>query len=157
MERAGSGCARLELCGHRPENPYSGSAVNDRDTANAETAAHAEALFQRGLDLLTAGAAREAARAFRAAIAADGQHLDAYYGLVRALREAGQLERSIGAALALTVLTPRDPRAHAALALALRQAGHLPEAQKASARARVLEWKSALQSALQEPEQDPRA
>ena len=122
--------------------------MTERDTANAET------LAQRGLDLLSGGAPHEAARSFRAAIAADAQYMDAYYGLVRALREAGQLEGSIGAALAITVLTPGDSRAHEALAFSLRLAGHLREAQTAAARARVLEWKSALQSPAQAPEPD---
>lgn len=117
--------------------------MTHRDTAKAHT------LVRRGLDLLTAGAPLPAAGAFRAAIAADDRNVDAHHWLVRALRQAGHLERSIGAALALTVLTPRDPRAHAALAQSLRQAGHLREAHTAEARARVLEWKSALETAPQ--------
>lgn len=112
----------------------------DRDPEDAD------ALVQRGHDLLGSGAPLDAARMFRAAIAADEGHVEAHHGLVRALREGGRLERSIGAALALTVLTPRDPRAHAALALSLRQAGNVREAETAAARARALEWKSALET-----------
>lgn len=109
----------------------------------------ADALAQRGLDLLAAGSPAEAAAAFRAAIAADPNHVEAHHGLVRALRDAGRLEQSIGAALALTVLTPQDPLAHTALSISLQQAGHIPEAEAAAARARVLEWKIALQSPLE--------
>jgi thioredoxin-like negative regulator of GroEL len=101
--------------------------------------------FQHGLDLLAAGDAAEAARAFRAAIASDEHFYEAHHGLVRALREDGQLEPAIGAALALTALT-QDPLAHTALSISLQTAGHIPEAEAAAARARILEWKVQLQS-----------
>jgi thioredoxin-like negative regulator of GroEL len=110
----------------------------------------AEELSQRGLELLAAGQAAEAAREFRAAIAADDTHVEAHHGLVRALRDAGLLEAAVGAALALTVLTPHDPLAHTALSISLQTAGHIPEAEAAAARARVLEWKIALQSPPEE-------
>jgi tetratricopeptide (TPR) repeat protein len=106
----------------------------------------AEALSQRGLALLAENKPAEAARAFRAAIAANGKHVEAHHGLVRALRDAGRLEESIGAALALTVLTPQDPLAHTALSISLQAAGHVPEAEAAAAKARILEWKIALQT-----------
>lgn len=111
--------------------------------ANTPTA---EELCQRGLDLLAAGSAAESAEAFRAAIAVDERHVEAHHGLVRALRDAGRLEQAVGAALALTALTPADPLAHTALSISLQHAGHVPEAETAAARARVLEWKIQLQS-----------
>jgi Flp pilus assembly protein TadD len=100
----------------------------------------------KGIDLLAAGRAGEAVDAFREAIAADPAHHEAHHGLVRALRDAGRLEQSIGAALALTALTPNDPLAHAALSISLQHAGHVPEAEAAAARARVLEWKIQLET-----------
>ena len=106
----------------------------------------AEEYLQAGMDLLAAGSPTEAVRAFRAAIACDPTQFDAHHGLVRALRDAGQLEPSIAAALALTALTPNDPVAHTALSVSLQKAGHIPEAEAAAARARVLEWKIQLQS-----------
>jgi Flp pilus assembly protein TadD len=106
----------------------------------------AEELSQQGMDLLATGRAAEAARAFRAAIAADERYYEAHHGLVRALRDAGQLENAIGAALALTALTPNDPLAHTALSISLQTAGHVPEAEAAAAKARILEWKAQLQS-----------
>lgn len=107
---------------------------------------NADTLSDQGLDLLAGGRAAEAARLFRAAIAADEGHVEAHHGLVRALREAGRLEESVGAALALTVLTPGDPLAHTALSISLQAGGHIPEAEAAAARAKVLEWRIALQS-----------
>ena len=106
----------------------------------------ADSLAQPGLDLLADGRPAEAAEAFRAAIAADSTHIEAYHGLVRALRDAGQLNQSVGAAMALTTLTPNDPLAHAALSISLQHAGHVPQAETAAARARILEWKQQLQS-----------
>ncbi len=120
---------------------------------NVTNAPIADDHCQRGLDLLAAGSPAEAAEAFRAAIAADPAHVEAHHGLVRALRDAGRLEQSVGAALALTALTPADPLAHTALSISLQTAGHVPEAEAAAARARVLEWKIQLQSP---PEQDPQ-
>lgn len=73
-------------------------------------------------------------------------HIEAHHGLICALRDAGRLEQSIGAALALTALTPNDPLAHTALSISLQTAGHIPQAEAAAAKARVVEWKAQLQS-----------
>jgi len=106
-------------------------------------------IIQRGRELLDAGSATQAARAFRQAIAADPACSEAYHGLISALRDAGQLEQAIGAALAFTAIAPADPSAHAALSISLQAAGHTGEAQTAAARARVLEWKTLLKPAAQ--------
>jgi Flp pilus assembly protein TadD len=110
------------------------------------SATTAEDLTQRGLDKLAAGQPGEAVKKFRAAIAADPEHFEAHHGLVRALRDAGRLEQAVATALALTALTPNDPLAHTALSISLQHAGHIPEAEAAAARARVVEWKIQLQS-----------
>ena len=109
-------------------------------------AAEAEELTRQGLDQLAAGAPDEAVQSFRAAIAADPNYFEAHHGLVRALRDTGRLEQAIGAALALTALTPHDPLAHTALSISLQHAGHVPEAEAAAAKARILEWKAQLNS-----------
>jgi Flp pilus assembly protein TadD len=108
----------------------------------------ADSLAQRGQDLLAGGQAAQAADAFRAALAADPAYVEAHHGLVRALRDAGQLNQSVTAAMVLTLLTPNDPLAHTALSIALQHAGHIPQAEAAAARARILEWKQQLQSPL---------
>jgi Flp pilus assembly protein TadD len=100
----------------------------------------AELLSQRGRDLLAGGRPVEAAKAFRAAIASNENYFEAHHGLVQALREAGRLEQSIAAALALTTLKPYDPIAHSTLSVSLERAGHMKEAEAAAARARVLQW-----------------
>lgn len=106
----------------------------------------AETLSRQGLNQLAEGSAAEAVGSFRAAIAIDSDFYEAHHGLIRALRDAGRLEQSIAAALALTALTPNDPLAHTTLSISLQQAGHVPEAEAAAARARILEWKAELQS-----------
>ena len=105
------------------------------------------------MELLAAGSPDEAAQSFRAAIDAAPAHVEAHHGLVRALRDAGQLEQSVAAAQALAALTPEDPLAHAALSISLQHAGRVPEAEAAAGRARILEWKIQLQSPPQKSEE----
>jgi Flp pilus assembly protein TadD len=120
-------------------NLYPKEVVSEPNTA-------AEELCQRAMDHLAAGDAAGAIESFRSAVAADPNYFEAHHGLIRALRDAGRLEPSIAAALALTALTPDDPLAHTALSISLQLAGHIPEAEAAAARARVLEWKAQLRS-----------
>jgi Flp pilus assembly protein TadD len=103
-------------------------------------------LSQRGLDQLAEGSPADAVESFRGAIVADPNNFEAHHGLIRALRDANRLEQSIAAALALTALTPNDPLAHTALSISLQRAGHIPEAEAAAARARIVEWKVQLQT-----------
>lgn len=106
----------------------------------------AQRLSQQGLEELAASNPAQASQSFRAALAADPNCFEAHHGLVRALRDAGQLEQSVASALALTALTPNDPLAHTALSISLQHAGHVPEAEAAAARARILEWKAELRA-----------
>jgi hypothetical protein len=115
-----------------------------------------EALSRRAAELLASGSPSEAASIFRAAIEAGDapgplppSMFEAHLGLIRALRAAGRLELSIGAALALTALSPSSPQAHVELAISLHRAGHVPQAQAASARARILAWKLMLTEEVQ--------
>jgi Flp pilus assembly protein TadD len=108
------------------------------------TTSRADELSERGVQLLGAGETAEAAQAFREAIAADSGHIEAHHGLIRALCDAERFEAAVAAALALTVLTPHDPLAHTSLSIALQKAGHIPEAEAAAGRARILEWKQQL-------------
>jgi len=126
--------------------PANASAIILKTAVTAPQQPDAEALCQQALDLLAAGEPARAARAFRAAMDADPKNIEAHHGLVRALRDAGKLEQSIGAALALTALTPGDPLAHTALSISLQAAGHIPQAEAAAAQARIVEWKVQLQS-----------
>ena len=132
------------------ESKHSGSPAIILMMNVTDSSAIAESLTQQGLDQLAAGRPAEAAKTFRGAIEAYPAYFEAHHGLVRALRDAGRLEQSVAAALALTTLTPHDPLAHTALSISLQHAGHIPEAEAAAARARVLEWKIQLQSPAEE-------
>ena len=110
----------------------------------------ADELALRGLDLLALRDAAGAAHLFREAIAADPEHIEAHHGLIRALCDSEQFEAAVGAALALTALTPQDPLAHTSLSIALQKGGHIAEAEAAAGRARILEWKQQLAA---EPEE----
>ena len=118
--------------------------VTSREPFVSTAIAHADELSQQATDLLAAGDAPGAAQVFREAITADPGHIEAHHGLIRALGDASQFEAAITAAVALTVLTPQDPLAHTSLSIALQQAGRIPEAENAAARARILEWKQQL-------------
>jgi len=116
----------------------------------------AEQLSQQGMNLLAEGLPIEAERAFRAAIAADAANYEAHHGLIRALRDAGRLEQSIGAALALTALTPMTLCTYDAIYLvAIRRT--IPKRSSIRA-ARVVEWKLQLKSPPDQSsaEKDPR-
>lgn len=110
-----------------------------------------ESLCERALDLLAAGSPAAAAEAFRASITLSQNPaglglVEAHHGLIRALRDSGQLNQSVAAAMALAALTPDDPLAHTALSISLQAAGLVPQAESAAARARVAEWKIQLRS-----------
>jgi Flp pilus assembly protein TadD len=113
----------------------------------------AENLAQHGLEHLHSGNPAAAAESFAAAIAADAQHIEAHHGLVRALIDSGQFDAAINAARRLTELTPDDPLAFAGLSIALQRGGHIPEAESAAGRARILEWKHQLAA---DPAEEPR-
>ncbi len=117
--------------------PGSESTEIARPGSSAEWTEHA-------LERLASGQAAQAAEAFRAALQADYENIEAHHGLVRALCNAGKPDAAVVAALALTVLTPNDPLAHTGLSIALQQAGKIPQAEAAAGRARILEWKQQL-------------
>ena len=114
------------------------------DSQISASTSGADEFSERGVQLLGTGDAVSAAQAFREAIAASFGHIEAHHGLIRSLCDAEQFEAAVAAALALTVLTPQDPLAHTSLSIALQKAGHIPEAEAAAGRARILEWKQQL-------------
>ena len=139
--------ARLPNSASRPQwtaSCYDEEVAPLPESQVSATPSLADQLSERGVQFLAAGDPLAAAQAFREAIAADSGHIEAHHGLIRALRDAEQFEAAVAAALALTVLTPHDPLAHTSLSIALQKAGHVPEAEAAAGRARILEWKQQL-------------
>jgi Flp pilus assembly protein TadD len=114
-------------------------------------------LAQQAMNMLAAGDSRGAVQAFREAIATDPQntgpqHIEAHHGLIRALCDAEQFDAAIAVATALIELTPQDPLAQTSLSIALQKAGHIPEAEAAAGRARILEWKQQLAEPADNPD-----
>jgi tetratricopeptide (TPR) repeat protein len=110
----------------------------------------AEALYDEGLDLLAAGEWRRAAQCFRASFAADPALLDARHGLVRALRDGGAFDDGILAAKALAEIAPEDALAYTALSILYQHKGLIAEAEEASTRAKLLDWKRQLREGKQQ-------
>jgi tetratricopeptide (TPR) repeat protein len=110
----------------------------------------AETLYYEGLDRLAEGDPVRAAACFRAAMVADASLFDARHGLIRALRDAGELDQGIVEAMALTEDAPDDPLAFTALSILYQHKGMIPEAEAASTRAKLLDWKRQLREGKQD-------
>ena len=106
----------------------------------------AEDLYYDAIERLADGRAAEAVELFRAALTANPNFLDARHGLIRALDTAGRLDEGITTALALIADQPDDVLAWTSLSILYQHAGQVPEAEAASAKAKILGWKLELQS-----------
>ena len=106
----------------------------------------AEDLYYDAIERLADGRAAEAVALFRAALAVNPDFLDARHGLIRALDTAGQIDEGIATALALIADEPNDVLAWTSLSILYQHAGRVPEAEAASAKAKILGWKLELQA-----------
>jgi len=106
----------------------------------------AEDLYYDAIERLADGRAAEAVDLFRAALAVNPNFLDARHGLIRALDSAGEVDEGIATALALIADQPDDVLAWTSLSILYQHAGRVPEAEAASAKAKILGWKLELQS-----------
>lgn len=106
--------------------------------------ASAEELYERGVDLFSAGKHDEAIAAYRQALALDETFVDALHGLAMAYAEKGDLGAAIAAAKRITELAPDDPLGFTSLSMFHQRNGQVPEAEQAASQARVLEWKQEL-------------
>jgi len=106
----------------------------------------AEDLYYDAIERLADGRAAEAVALFRAALAVNPDFLDARHGLIRALDTAGEISEGITTALALIVDEPDDVLAWTSLSILYQHAGRVPEAEAASAKAKILGWKLELKN-----------
>jgi tetratricopeptide (TPR) repeat protein len=113
---------------------------------NANNPCSAKDLYYDAIERLADGRAAEAVAGFRAAIVARPGFLDARHGLILALDAAGELDEGIAAALALIADEPDDVLAYTSLSILYQHAGKVPEAEAASAKAKILGWKMELQA-----------
>jgi Flp pilus assembly protein TadD len=110
----------------------------------SETAA-AEALYYEGLDQLATGDAAGAAQTLRRCLEITPGMLDAMHGLIRALRELGELDAAITLAQQLIALDPNDVLAHTSLSILYQHKGMIAEAEAEALKAKLLGWKQYLQ------------
>ncbi|HZR80230.1 MAG TPA: tetratricopeptide repeat protein [Candidatus Binatia bacterium] len=103
-----------------------------------------EELYDSGLDLAFEGDFRGAIEKYRSALALDPSYVDAVHALAMAHKELGQLDEAIEVAKRLCELAPDDILAHTSLSQFYQMKGMIPEAEAASARAKVLDWKRQL-------------
>jgi hypothetical protein len=106
----------------------------------------AEDLYYDAIERLADGRASEAVAGFRAALAIQKNFLDAHHGLILALDADGRVDEGIVVALALIAGEPDDVLAYTSLSILYQHAGRVPEAEAASAKAKILGWKMELQS-----------
>ncbi len=98
-------------------------------------------LYHRAIDRLAAGLAPEAVQLFRRCLALDPTMLDAMHGLIRALRESGQLDEAIAVAHRLIQLDPEEVLAHTSLSILYQHKGMIQEAESEALKAKLLGWK----------------
>ena len=78
---------------------------------------------------------------FRACLADDPSMLDAMHGLIRALKDAGELDEAIQVAQRLSEIDPDDVLAHTSLSILYQNKGMVPEAEAEALKAKLLCWK----------------
>ncbi|HEY4045885.1 MAG TPA: tetratricopeptide repeat protein [Acidobacteriaceae bacterium] len=110
----------------------------------SQSQSKAEDLYYEGLDQLSAGQAAEAAKLLRRSLEADPGFLDAMHGLIRALRESGELDEALVVAQQLIALDPDDVLAHTSLSILYQLKGMIPEAEAEGLKAKLLGWKKQL-------------
>ncbi len=79
--------------------------------------------------------------AFRSCLADDPSMLDAMHGLIRALKDNGELDEAINIALRLSEIDPNDVLAHTSLSILYQTKGMVPEAEAEATKAKLLGWK----------------
>jgi Flp pilus assembly protein TadD len=112
----------------------------------------ADAALDQALDHMAAGSPAEAIPHLHHALALEPHHPAATHALLRALEDVGQFDDAIALAHELIAHSPEDPLAHTRLSILLQRLGKVPEAEAASARAKILGWKLELRSSIESPE-----
>jgi len=110
------------------------------------TSRTADDLYYAAIEHLADGRPAAAVDVFRSALALRPNHNDARHGLVLALDAAGATEEGITAAQQFLADQPDDVLAWTSLSILYQHAGRVPEAEAASAKAKILSWKLELQA-----------
>ncbi len=110
------------------------------------TSRTADDLYYAAIEHLADGRPAAAVDVFRSALALRPTHSDARHGLILALDAAGATDEGIAAAQQLIADQPDDVLAWTSLSILYQHAGRVPEAEAASAKAKILGWKIELQA-----------
>jgi Flp pilus assembly protein TadD len=97
--------------------------------------------YYDAIDKVADGDLAGAVAAFRSCLADDPSMLDAMHGLIRALKDLGELDEAIRVALRLAEIDPDDVLAHTSLSILYQNKGMVPEAEAEATKAKLLGWK----------------
>jgi tetratricopeptide (TPR) repeat protein len=106
--------------------------------------ATAEELYHEALDRLAGGDPAGAVARLRRCLEIEPGMLDALHGLIRALRETGELDAAIAAAQQLLTMDPDEVLAHTSLSILYQHKGMVAEAEAEALKAKLLGWKHQL-------------
>lgn len=106
--------------------------------------------YYDAIDKVANGDLAGAILAFRACLADDPAMLDAMHGLIRALKDLGELDEAIRVALRLAEIDPDDVLAHTSLSILYQNKGMVPEAEAEATKAKLLGWKLQLRQQRQD-------
>jgi tetratricopeptide (TPR) repeat protein len=114
------------------------------NSANGSPHPSPEDTYYAAVDMLANGNLRGAVTAFRQCLADDSTMLDAMHGLIRALKDLGEIDAAIDAALRLAEVDPDDALAHTSLSILYQAKGMIAEAEAEATKAKLLGWKMEL-------------
>lgn len=97
--------------------------------------------YYDAIDKVANGDLVGAVATFRSCLADDPSMLDAMHGLIRALKDLGELDEAISVALRLAEIDPNDVLAHTSLSILYQNKGMVPEAEAEATKAKLLGWK----------------
>lgn len=103
-----------------------------------------EDTYYDAIDRVADGDLPGAIAAFRACLADDPSMLDAMHGLIRALKDYGEVDEAIRVAIRLSEIDPEDVLAHTSLSILYQHKGMIPEAEAEALKAKLLGWKHQL-------------
>jgi Flp pilus assembly protein TadD len=106
--------------------------------------------YYDAIDKIANGDLIGAVTAFRSCLADNPSMLDAMHGLIRVLKDLGELDEAIRVALRLAEIDPNDVLAHTSLSILYQNKGMVPEAEAEATKAKLLGWKLQLREQRQD-------
>jgi len=102
--------------------------------------------YQKALQLFGQDKHAEAIVEYKAALAAKPDWTDGLHGLAMAQMHAGELDDAIATGLRIVELDEADAFAHTSLSMFYMRKGMIEEAERESAKARMVSWKEQLKT-----------